>query len=143
MGLILEAQAQSAEATKAASEAADILLQYKVLGAFCIFLILMLLAAGFVIRHLYADVKAQNAVTVADRERLIVALEGTKDILEGVERALNGVKGTLDTRAQTLTELSHQFEIIAKDLRHGLNNLSQSVDGIFKWVREGRFGGAP
>lgn len=141
--LIPEAHAQAAEATKVASDAASILLQYQVLGAFCVFLILLLIGAGFVIRHLYKDIKALNAVTVQDRERLITALERNKESLEGVETALNGVKSTLETRAQAIVDLSHQFEIIAKDLRHGLGNLSQAVDGIFKWMREGRIGGAP
>lgn len=141
--LIPEAQAQTAEATKLGVDAGNVLLQYQVLGAFCLFLIALLIGAALVIRHLYRDIKALNAVTVSDRERLITALERNKDSLQGVETALIGVKTTLDTRAQGIVDLSHQFEIIAKDLRHGLNNLSQSVEGIFKWVREGRIGGAP
>lgn len=134
--LIPEAHAQAAEAISAGSKAADVFLDRGVLGAVCVFLILLLAVAGLVIRHLYNDLKTNNGQIVSYLAESIKASQGTLHTLERVEDILKELKATLDTRGAAIDGLSRQFEVIASDLRHGLGNLSSGVEGLARWARE-------
>lgn len=121
---------------------ADAYLKQGVLGATIVLLLIFLVIAGLVIRHLYNDLKAVNAITLADREKLILAL-GT--VAAGDERdreLLQEMKTTLAGRTQALGDLSQQMALTAQETRHGFANIGQMVTGLLELIRGIRSGGA-
>ena len=139
------AQVPNAQATVDAT--ASFYLNQGVLGATCVLLLLLLAVAGVVIRHLYNDLKAVNAKTGDDRERLIKAIEGQTDTSDGLEKAMEAIKAVLESRGQAVSDLSHQMERTAQDARHSFANLGQAAAGIVTMLAEirtiisGRSGG--
>ncbi|TXN78279.1 FeoB-associated Cys-rich membrane protein [Methylobacterium sp. WL8] len=120
---------------------ADAYLKQGVLGATIVLLLIFLVIAGLVIRHLYNDLKAVNAITLADREKLILAL-GT--VAAGDERdreLLQEMKTTLAGRTQALGDLSQQMALTAQETRHGFANIGQMVTGLLDLIRGIRAGG--
>ncbi|KAB1069279.1 hypothetical protein [Methylobacterium planeticum] len=138
-------------AEKAAADAAGVYLNQGVLGATCIVFILLFLGACWVARGLYNDLKACNAVTLADREKLITAIEGARDETEAVKEALQGIRLVLEGRGHAIGELSHQVDKAATEARHSLGNIASALDAIARrlmdWTGRGRDrdrdGGAP
>ena len=136
MNLIPEASAQAAEATKAAVDAADMLLQYRVLGAACVFLILALCVAGLVIRHQYNDLKALNKEYNDFSREAVKAIEAGRAADESVSDTLQALRGAFEARVQAIADLSHQFDKTATETRHGFANLSHATAGVLELVRD-------
>lgn len=123
---------------EAGPQAAGILLNQGVLGALCVLLILALGVAGVVIKGLYGDVKACNAVSLEDRRELIKAVEAAKDGAERSEDAFKSLQQTLETRGQAVAELSRQFEINAEKMTHGFGNLGQTLESFVRLIERER-----
>ena len=112
----------------AGQKAVDVLLnQGGVLGAVCVIQFLALIAAGWVIRGLYNDLKVCNSVSLDDRRELIKAVEAAKDGAERSENAFKSLQQTLEARGQTVSELSRQIEINGEKNTHAFGNLGQSL----------------
>lgn len=143
--LITEAHAQAAEATQAASKAAEVYLNQGVLGATCVFLIVLLLGACLVIRRLYNDGVESNAREREIIGKLITAVESARDESAAAKEAMRGVREILETRAQAIGDLSHQIDRTATETRHTLGNIASILDAVSRWLHQGRgqIGGGP
>lgn len=128
---------------------ADAYFNQGILGATVVLLLILLVVAGFVIRHLYNDLKAGHATTLSDREKLISALSTVAAGDERDRELLQEMKATLIGRTQALGDLSQQMALTAQETRHGFNNIGQMVSGLLDLIRDlklaiGRaVGGAP
>lgn len=47
---------------------------------------------------------------------------------------LRTMQATLETRGQTVSELSHPAGITAQKVEHGLGNLGAALDAIARWI---------
>lgn len=100
------------------------------LGATIVLLLILLAFAGFVIRSLYADVKASNAVNFGDRERLILAQQAAAAAADRVASILEGIKGYLVTNKDASEDLTKQIELAQQEARHSMANVSAGINGI-------------
>lgn len=71
-------------------------------------------------------------------ERLVTALEAAKDASARLEDAQRSLTATLDTRGQTIGDLSRQVELIAEKMTHGFGNLGQSLESFVRLVERER-----
>lgn len=71
-------------------------------------------------------------------ERLVTALEASKDAMERVEGALQGLRVTLDTRGQAVTDLARQVELVGLKVDHGHGNTSSALAGLLSAVNRER-----
>lgn len=113
---------------------ADAYFNQGVLGATVVLLLLLLVVAGLVIRTLYRDNQACHGVALEDRRDLIKAVEASRDMSERLRDLLQSMQATLETRGQTVSDLSHQVGITAQKVEHGLGNLGASLDAIARWI---------
>lgn len=126
-----------------AAKGADQFFDRGVLGLVCVLLILAIIGLCLVIRAQDKKLEKLNGVTLADRDRLIKAIEAGETAVEGLTAAMRGVQTTLETRGQTVGELSHQIALQGQEASHKLANLSQAVSMIAGAVRRDATGGAP
>jgi len=136
--LVTDAHAQTAEATQAAAKAAEVYLNQGVLGATCVFLIVLLVAALFVIRSLYNEGLASSARERGIIEKLITAVEGARDESAAVREAMRGIREILETRGQAIGDLSHQIDRTTTETRHTLGNMASILDSVSRWLHQGR-----
>ncbi|UMY16679.1 hypothetical protein MMB17_18630 [Methylobacterium organophilum] len=126
--LISEAVAQTAEATKAAAQAADILLQYKVLGAACL---LLLLAVAILFWMLIRSHNRHGDLL----ERVIVAIETSKNASADNAEAVKSQTATITSLTTAVQTLSREFEGETREARHDLRNIGSAIRGIAKRLR--------
>lgn len=133
--LITEAHAQVAEATQAASQAADILLQYKLLGAFCVFL---LIAVGVLFWLLiksygrYGDLVGQ-AIATAESSKAAIAAQ-----VSAVER----MQAAQATAAEALREQGQETAKEIQENRHTVANHLTGVNAVMELLARQRQGAA-
>lgn len=113
---------------------ADAYFSQGVLGATVILLLLLLVVAGLVIRTLYRDNQACHGTALEDRRDLIKAVEASRDGSERLTDLMRTMQATLETRGQTVSELSHQVGITSQKIEHAVGNLAASMDAIARWI---------
>ncbi|MDV2986990.1 UNVERIFIED_CONTAM: hypothetical protein Q9R58_22025 [Methylobacteriaceae bacterium AG10] len=136
--LIPEAQAQAAEAAKAASQAADVYINQGVLGATCVVFILLFLAACWVARGLYQDLKASYAAGLAEREKLVLAQQAAAGAAQKCAEALEGLKAALETNKDASEDLTKQVELAAQEARHTAANILTGIAAVTQRLERGR-----
>ena len=136
--LVTEAQAQAAEAAKAASQAADVYINQGVLGATCVVFILLFLAACWVARGLYQDLKASYAAGLAEREKLVLAQQAAAGAAQKCAEALEGLKTALETNKDASEDLTKQVELAAQEARHTAANILTGIAAVTQRLERGR-----
>lgn len=131
MQFISSAYAQTAEATEAASKAASILLQYEILGVFCVFLLLALLVCCYVIRRQYLDNQALHNSNWARHEKAIVVIEASTAAMTETRTTNQVLISTVNVLGKAVEELSHESQKHDSDLRHSMGNAAARLDGHF------------
>ncbi|KQT14004.1 hypothetical protein ASG40_19450 [Methylobacterium sp. Leaf399] len=132
---ITEAQAQVAEATQAATQAAEVLLQYKILGVFCVFL---LIAVGVLFWLLvkaygrYGDLVGQVIVTAESSKAAIAAQAG----------ALERMQVAQATAAEALREQGQETAKEIQENRHTVANHLTGVNAVMELLARQRQGAA-
>ena len=102
--LITSAHAQTAEAIKAAADAGDVLLQYKVLGAVCV---ILGLAVGFLFWKL-------DRLSTSIMREMITALQANTAATVTGNLTVSALKTTLEATDDGVEKLSHQTELAAQ-----------------------------
>lgn len=123
MGLTTTAHAQAAEATKAAVEAGGVLLQYQVLGAFSV---ILLLAVGLLFWLLLRSYDRYHALV----ERVVSIAETSKATSASITAAMATLVSTLTDTTKAVQDLAHEAEGEARDNRHLLGQVAQVVNGL-------------
>lgn len=140
--LIGEAQAQAAEVGKAASQAADVYINQGVLGATCIVFILLFLGACLVIRALYKDLKASHAAAlaaqIADRDKVVIALNAAASAAEKAATAQSSLANALESNKDASEDLTKQVELAAQETRHAVGNILAAINGLASQAGRGR-----
>lgn len=93
---------------------------------------------GVVIVALYNALQQCQAAQIRLVERLVTALEAAKDASARLEDAQRSLGATLDTRGQTVGDLSQQIKILAEKMTHGFGNLGQSLESFVRLVERER-----
>lgn len=101
--LITAAQAQAAEATKAAAQAADVFLDRGVLGAACVLLLVAVCVLFWLLVRSYD--RYQGLV-----ERVVSIAEGSKASQEKTATAFGGLTTALDTTTRAVQDLAREAE---------------------------------
>ncbi|WP_232629174.1 hypothetical protein [Methylobacterium sp. Leaf118] len=140
--LLAEAQAQTAEAAKAAAQAADVYINQGVLGTTCVVFILLFLGACLVIRALYKDLKASHtaalAAQVADREKVVLAINAAASAAEKAATAQSSLAAALETNKDASEDLTKQVELAAQETRHAVGNILAAINGLATQAARGR-----
>lgn len=131
MGLISEAHGQTAEATKAAVDAGNVLLQYQVLGAACVFLILAVCVLFWLLIRSYDR-------NTALAERVIASSEASNTATEDNADALKEMRGPIAAIITAIQTLSREIEGESREVRHGLDNIRTGLEGIAKRLERER-----
>lgn len=118
--LITGASAQTAEAVKAGSQAAETFANQGVLGATIIFL---LIAVG-VLFWLLQKANDRNVNLIRD---VVTVAEASKTAAAGTARAVDELERTVATVTKAVETLAREAEGEAREMRHGLGNLLQIV----------------
>lgn len=129
MSLIIpEAQAQAAEATKVATQAADAYLNNGVLGLTCIVLILAVCVLFWL---LVSSFKANAALV----ERVVVTMEQSKTAADDNEEATKTNTAAITALTAATQALARELDGEVREVRHGINNVLSSVRGIARKLR--------
>lgn len=104
------------------------------MGAVVVAESLLLIVAGFAIWKLYSDKEG----LISKLLQVASAMEASKNATERFEDALQALRATLETRGQTVADLSQRVELMDRDLKHGLGNLSAALNGIANFLQRGR-----
>ncbi|KTS09756.1 hypothetical protein SB2_11935 [Methylobacterium radiotolerans] len=123
-----------AEAISTAQKTADVFLAQGPMGAVVVAESLLLIVAGFAIWKLYSDKEG----LISKLLQVASAMEASKNATERFEDALQALRATLETRGQTVADLSQRVELMDRDLKHGLGNLSAALNGIANFLQRGR-----
>jgi F0F1-type ATP synthase membrane subunit b/b' len=132
---ISEAHAQAAEVTQAATQAAGVLLEYKLLGAFCVFL---LIAVGFLSWRLskmqdrYAELVGQIA-TIA---------ESSKAAITAQTSATERMQSAQAVAAEALREQGQETAKEIQENRHTVANHLAGVNAVMELLARQRQGAA-
>lgn len=116
--LITGASAQTAEAVKAGSQAAETFANQGVLGATIIFL---LIAVG-VLFWLLQKANDRNVNLIRD---VVTVAEASKTAAAGAAGAVDELERTVATIARAVETLARETEGEARETRHGISNLLQ------------------
>ena len=133
--LITEAHVQAAEATQAAVQAADLLLQYKVLGAVCV---LLMIAVGVLFWLLiksynrYGDLVGQVITTAETSRAAITAQTGAVERMQVAQA----------TMGETLREQGQETADEVKENRHTVANHLTGVNAVMELLARQRQGAA-
>lgn len=87
---------------------------------------------------LFSRLQDCHAAQISLIERLVTALEAAKDASSRLEQAQRSLEATLDTRGQTVGDLSQQIKILAEKMTHGFGNLGQSLESFVRLVERER-----
>ena len=136
--LVSEALAQTPNPQAVIDQTATFYLNQGVLGATCIFLVLLFIGACWVIRGLYRDLKASWASIASEREKLVLAQRATATAAEKSVAALEKLGAALETTKDASEDLTKQVELAAQESRHALSNIKASLDGIAGRLDRGR-----
>lgn len=123
--LVTEAQAQTAEAIKAAGQAADSLMQYQAVGAFCV---LLAIALGVVfwrnmkLQDQNAELKVQIATIAANSTSAIASYASALDRMQAAQA----------TAAETMREQGAETAKEISELRHSTNNHKAAVNAVME-----------
>lgn len=132
---VTEAHAQAAEATQAAAQAAGVLLEYKLLGAICVFL---LIAVGFLSWRLgrmqdrYADLVGQVATVAANSMSAITAQTSATERMQAAQA----------TAAEALREQGQETAKEIQENRHTVANHLAGVNAVMELLARQRQGAA-
>lgn len=133
--LITEAHAQAAEATQAAAQAAGVLLEYRLLGAICVFL---LIAVGFLSWRLgkmqdrYADLVGQVATVAANSMAAITAQTSATERMQAAQAVA----------AEALREQGQEAAKEIQENRHTVANHLAGVNAVMELLARQRQGAA-
>ena len=133
--LITEAQAQTAEAIKAAGQAGDILLQYQAIGAFCVFI---LIAFGVVS---WRYMKALDKLAEQGAQMATIAANSTSAIASYAS-AIDRIQGAQATAAEALREQGTETAKEISELRHSVSNHQTGVNAVMELLAKQRQGAA-
>lgn len=136
--LVTEALAQTPNPQAVIDQTATFYLNQGVLGATCLVFILLFLAACWVARGLYQDLKASWASIASEREKLVLAQQATATAAEKSVAALEKLGAALETTKDASEDLTKQVELAAQESRHALSNIKASLDGIAGRLERGR-----
>ncbi len=135
--------AQVSEAVTAAvtaGKAADTFLSRGEYGAIVVVLALVIVIgagiAGAVIKFLYNENKALSARLEEITERAVTALGSVASANDRDREVLQGLRTSLDTRAQALGDLSNLVSVNGTKLEHGLAGISQVMGTLVERFRE-------
>lgn len=101
-----------------------------VLGATVVLLILFLVIAGLVIRTLYRENQSLHTLVTTKLGEALVAYQASTGATAEMRSTILVVKGTVDVLATAVSELSHENEKSDQEVRHGLANISASLNSI-------------
>ncbi|MDO9428469.1 MAG: hypothetical protein Q7T93_16755 [Methylobacterium sp.] len=130
-----EAHAQAAEATQAAAQAAGVLLEYRLLGAICVFL---LIAVGFLSWRLgkmqdrYADLVGQVATVAANSMAAITAQTSATERMQAAQAVA----------AEALREQGQEAAKEIQENRHTVANHLAGVNAVMELLARQRQGAA-
>lgn len=129
--LITEAQAQTAEAIKAAGQAADTLMQYQAVGAICVLLALALAWSTWrnsKLQDQNAELKVQIATIAANSTSAITSYAGALDRMQVAQA----------TAAETMREQGAETAKEISELRHSTNNHKAAVNAVMELLAKQR-----
>jgi hypothetical protein len=84
------------------------------------------------------DRQACQRSQIALVERLVTAMHAASVATTQFEAALKSLTETLDSRGQTVGDLSHRIDIVVEKIQHGLGNLGGSMAAIANWIEKER-----
>lgn len=129
MGLISEAHAQAAEATKAAVDAGSVLLQYQVSGALNV---ILLLTVAFLFWRLSVAWDKYTGLV----ERVVAIAEKSTATSASITAAMSTLVSTLTETTKAVQDLAHEAEGEARENRHLLGNVVDMVRALFEKVEK-------
>jgi hypothetical protein len=136
--LVSEALAQAPNPQAVIDQTATFYLNQGVLGATCIVFICLFLAACWVARGLYQDLKASYAAGLAEREKLVLAQQAAAGAAEKCAEALEGLKTALETNKGASEDLTKQVELAAQEARHTAANILTGIAAVTQRLDRGR-----
>lgn len=113
--------------TGIATKTAESLLENGVFGTLAVVLLLLLAAAGWVIRRLYNDNQVLHSTFTARLAEAVVALNGSTVILQEMKGTIAVLNGTVTVLTASISELSRETANQDKEIRHGLNGVGMSL----------------
>lgn len=120
---------EAIDAAATAGKAADTFLSRGEYGAIVVVLALVIVVgagiAGAVIKFLYNENKALGARLEEITERAVTALGSVSSANDRDRELLQGMRSSLDTRAQALGDLSNLVGLNGTKVEHGLSQVSQ------------------
>ncbi|WP_342106258.1 hypothetical protein [Methylobacterium sp. SI9] len=123
-----------------AGKAADTFLSRGEYGAIVVVLAVVIVVgasiAGAVIKFLYNENKALGARLEEIAERAVTGLNTVASANDRDREVLQGLRASLDTRAQALGELSNLVSVNGTKLEHGLAGVSQVMGSLVERFRE-------
>lgn len=136
--IVSEALAQAPNPQAVIDQTATFYLNQGVLGATCIFLVLLFIGACWVIRGLYRDLKVSHATSlaaqVADREKMVLALNAAASAAEKAATAQASLASALETNKDASEDLTKQVELATQETRHAVGNIMLAVNGLAERV---------
>lgn len=133
--LITEAFAQTAEATKAAADAADILFQYKVLGVFCV---VLCAAVGVLFWLLVRSWERTGKLT----ELATGEVSGQKTATLALTATLERMQVAQAAQAEAIREQAQETAKEISETRHTVANHHAVVDAVVTLLVRNKLGGA-
>lgn len=121
--LITEAVAQTAEATKAAVDAADTLFQYKVLGAVCV---LLIIAVAILFWLLVRSWERTGKLT----ELVAGEVSANKTATLAITATLERMQSAQASAAEALREQAHETAKEISETRHAVANHHAGVNAV-------------
>ena len=125
--IVTEANAQAAEATKAASQAAESLLQNQVFGAACIFL---LIAVGILFWRLIGAYEKIGKLT----ELVAGGLQASTNAQQAQTAAMERMQAAQVAAALALQEQSHETAKEISETRHAVANHHAGVNAVVEML---------
>lgn len=133
--LITEAQAQVAEATQAAQQATQILLEYRLLGAVSVFLLIAVGVLFWMLTKAYgknAELATQLATIAANNTSMIASYASAIDRMQAAQA----------TAAETLREQGAETAREIQENRHTVANHLAGVNAVMELLARQRQGAA-
>lgn len=116
--------------TPIVTKAADGLFDKGVLGTVCVLLILALVGLGLVIRRLYNDNQALHMQVTQRLGEALVAFNASTAAVTETRGTLQTLNGTISIMGDAVGEMSHENAQRDSEVRHGLANISASLNAV-------------
>lgn len=140
--LVSDALAQAPNPQAVIDQTATFYLNQGVLGATCLVFIGLFVGACLVIRALYKDLKASHAAAlaaqIADREKVVLALNAAASAAEKAATAQASLASALETNKDASEDLTKQVELAAQETRHAVGNILAAINGLATQAARGR-----